>query len=226
MYTIEKNLNKLYNGQATFFLDPKEQMLLKGKLKKGYYNIFLPYKDSEKVIFYIEKLPDVFLYEIKSRQVLRHQDILGTLFSLNISKELFGDIIIKDNKYYIYILGLIRNYFEANFTKVKNSSVEIICRDLDLLEDFEREYQEEEIVVSSERIDTIISTIIHTNRSSIKDKIKNKEIMLNYDFLQSVSYCLRKGDIFSVRKHGKYKYIGIINKTKKDNYVVKYLKYI
>lgn len=226
MYNIEKNLNKLYNGQPTFFLDPKEQLLLKGKLKKKEYNVFLPYKNSEKVIFYVDKGPDVYLYEIKSRQKLRHQDILGTLFSINISKEMFGDIIIKDNKYYVYILGIIRNYFEANFIKVKNSYIELISRDLELLNNFEHEYQEEEIIVSSERIDTIISTIIHTNRSTIKEKIKDKEIMLNYDFLQSVSYCLRKGDIFSIRKFGKYKYVGIIKRTKKDNYIVKYLKYI
>lgn len=226
MYTVDKNLNKLIKGGETFFLDPKEQMLLKRKLKKSEYSTFLPYKDSEKVIFYVDKIPDVFLYEIKTKQILRHQDILGALFSLNISKEMFGDIIIRDGKYYIYILGIIRNYFESNFTKIKNSSVELINRDLDLLKEFEREYEAVEIIVLSERIDTVISTIIHTNRNSIKEKIKNKEIILNYDFLQSGSYYLHEGDIFSIRKFGKYKYIGIVKRTKKDNYVVKYLKYI
>ena len=43
MYTIQKNLNRLNNGQYTFFLDPKEQKELKGKLKKDEYNIFYPY---------------------------------------------------------------------------------------------------------------------------------------------------------------------------------------
>ena len=226
MYTVDKNLNKLISGGETFFLDPKEQMLLKRKLKKSEYSTFLPYKDSEKAIFYVDKIPDVFLYEIKTKQLLRHQDILGALFSLNISKEMFGDIIIRDSKYYIYILGIVRNYFESNFTKIKNSSVELINRDLDLLKEFEREYEAVEIIVSSERIDTVISTIIHTNRNSIKEKIKNKEIILNYDFLQSSSYYLHEGDIFSIRKFGKYNYIGVVKRTKKDNYVVKYLKYI
>ena len=52
MYKIEKSLNKLKNNQPTFFLNPKEQQELIKKLKKNSYNIFKPYPDSEKNIFY------------------------------------------------------------------------------------------------------------------------------------------------------------------------------
>lgn len=226
MYTIQKNLNRLNNYQPTFFLDPKEQNELKRKLKKNEYKVFVPYKDSEKAIFYIDELPEVLLYEIKCSQELRHQDILGTMYSLNISPEMFGDIVLDNGKYYIYVLKLFQNYFEINFTKVRNSSVELIRRELNYLEAFERKYEEVEIIVSSERIDTIISTIIHTNRSLIKDKIKDKEILLNHDLLKNPAYVLKSGDVFSIRKFGKYKYIGIVKQTKKDNYIVKYLKYL
>ena len=34
MYKIEKNLNRLYRKEATFFLDPKEQLELSKKIKK------------------------------------------------------------------------------------------------------------------------------------------------------------------------------------------------
>ena len=98
MYTIQKNLNRLSNYQSTFFLDPKEQKELRSKLKKDEYKIFSPFEDSEKVIFYIDEEPEVILYEIKSKQELRHQDILGTMYSLNISPEMFGDIILYDNR--------------------------------------------------------------------------------------------------------------------------------
>ena len=94
MYNIEKNLNRLLNNQPTFFLDSKDTMLLKGKLRKDQYNIYYPYPDSEKVIFYKNNLPEVLLYEIKSKVPLRHQDILGTMYSLQISNEMYGDIII------------------------------------------------------------------------------------------------------------------------------------
>ena len=226
MYTIQKNLNRLNNYQPTFFLDPKEQNDLKMKLKKNDYKVFYPYKDSEKVIFYIDELPEVILYEIKSKQELRHQDILGTMYSLNISPEMFGDIILDNGRYFIYVLKLFQNYFEMNFTKVRNSSIELVRCDIDYLEDFERKYETIEIIVSSERIDTVISSIIHCNRAMIKDKIKDKEILLNHELLKNNSYVLKIGDVFSIRKFGKYKYIGIIKQTKKDNYIIKCFKYL
>ena len=159
MYTIQKNLNRLSNYQPTFFLDPKEQNELKRKLRKDEYKVFKPFNDSEKVIFYIDEEPEVILYEIKSKQELRHQDILGTMYSLNISPEMFGDIILYDGRYFIYVLKLFQNYFEMNFTKVRNSSVELVSLDISYLEDYERDYEEIELIVSSERIDTVISNI-------------------------------------------------------------------
>ena len=226
MYIIQKNLNRLSNYQPTFFLDPKEQNELKRKIKKDEYKVFRPFEDSEKVIFYIDEEPEVILYEIKSKQELRHQDILGTMYSLNISPEMFGDIILYDNRYFIYVLKLFQNYFEMNFTKVRNSSVELVCLDISYLKDYKRDYEEIELIVSSERIDTVISSIIHSNRNVIKDKIKDKEILLNHDLLKNNSYVLKPGDVFSIRKFGKYKYVGIIKSTKKDNYIVKCLKYL
>lgn len=226
MYTIQKNLNRLNNYQPTFFLDPKEQNDLKMKLKKNEYKVFYPYKDSEKVIFYINEVPEVILYEIKSKQELRHQDILGTMYSLNISPEMFGDIVLDNGRYFIYVLKLFQNYFEMNFTKVRNSSIELVRCDLDYLEDFERKYETIEIIVSSERIDTVISSIIHCNRAMIKDKIKDKEILLNHELLKNNSYVLRVGDVFSIRRFGKYKYMGIVKQTKKDNYIIKCFKYL
>ena len=226
MYTIQKNLNRLNNYQPTFFLDPKEQNEIMMKLKKNEYKIYKPFDESEKVIFYINELPEVVLYEIKCKQELRHQDILGTMYSLNISSEMFGDIVLYDNRYFIYVLKLFQNYFEINFTKVRNSSIELEVLDLDYLSSYTRNYEELELIVSSERIDTVISSIIHTNRDSIKDKIKDKEILLNHDLLKNNSYVLKVGDIFSIRRFGKYKYMGIIKNTKKDNYIVKCLKYL
>ena len=106
MYYIQKNINKLNTTGSTFFLDPKELMEIKGKLKKNEYNIYYPYKDSEKVILYKNNEPEVLLYEIIIKVPVRHQDIMGAMYSLNISNELFGDILIINNRYFIYIFSI------------------------------------------------------------------------------------------------------------------------
>ena len=226
MYFIEKNLTKLKNTNQTFFLDPKELNQVKSKLKKGEYDIYYPYKDSEKNIIFIDNEPEVLLYEIIIKVPVRHQDIMGAMYSLNISNELFGDILIINNRYFIYILPIVRNYFESNFLMVKNAHVELKELDINYLKDYERSYEKLEIIVSSNRIDTIISSVIRTGRSNINDYIKKKEIILNYDYLKDTSYKLKEGDTFSIKRIGKYKYNGIIKKTKSNHLIIEVLKYL
>ena len=225
MYKIEKNLNRLYRKEATFFLDPKEQLELSKKLKKEPYQIYKPYPDSEKNIFYIKEEPKVILYEIKSKTPLEHREILGTLFSLNITSELFGDIVITNNHYYIYVLESIAPYIKNNLLLIKNSRIELIEVPLETLNEYHKEYETIEIIASSTRIDTVISRLIQTSRPNIIEKIKNKEIILNYDILKNNSYQLKENDIFSIRRYGKYQYIGIKKETKSKNYIIECKKY-
>lgn len=225
MYKIEKNLNRLYRKETTFFLDPKEQLELSKKLKKELYQIYKPYPDSEKNIFYIKEEPKVILYEIKSKIPLEHREILGTLFSLNITSELFGDIVITNNHYYIYVLESIAPYIKNNLLLIKNSHIELIEAPLETLKEYHKEYESIEIIASSTRIDTVISRLIQTSRPNIIEKIKNKEIILNYDILKNNSYQLKENDIFSIRRYGKYQYIGIKKETKSKNYIIECKKY-
>lgn len=226
MYFVEKNLTRLRHGQHTFFLDPKELNEVKNKLRKNEYSIYYPYKDSEKNIIYNGNIPNVLLYEIVCNVELRHQDILGSIYSLNISGELFGDVLIIDGHYYVYILDIVRNYFETNFLMVRNSRIELKEIPIDTFKDYEKSYEEEVYIVSSNRIDTVISSIIHTGRGNISDKIKKKEIILNYDFLKNTSYKLREGDTFSIKKIGKFKYNGIIKNTKSNNLIISIYRYM
>ena len=226
MYFTEKNLTRFNNIGYTYFLDPKDINKVKSKLNKNNYSIYYPYKDSEKNIIYSGNIPEVLLYEIISKQSLRHQDILGAMYSLNISPDLFGDILIINNRYYIYILPILRNYFESNFLNIRNSKIELKEVSIDLLKDYEREYEKFEMIVSSSRIDTVVSNILHTSRSCIPNLIKKKEIMLNYDYLVNPDYKLKEDDIFSIKRIGKYKFVGVIKNTKKDKLIVEVCKYI
>ena len=225
MYFIEKNLNRLNNLGSTFFLDPKELRELKGKLGKEKYSIYYPYPDSEKCIVYKEEIPEVLLYEIHIKIEVRHQDILGSMYSLNIASELFGDILLIDGHYYIYILGIVRNYFESNFLMVRNASVSLEEIPLNTLEDYHRDYETIELIVSSNRIDTVISSICHVGRSSISLMMQKKDILLNYDYLKDTSYKLKEGDVFSIRRIGKYKYGGILKNTKSNHLVIQIFQY-
>ena len=74
---------------------------------------------------------------------------------------------------------------------VRNSTVEVEEIPLSTLEDYERSYEEIELLVSSNRMDTVVSSLCKCKRSDISNKIQKREIMINYDFLKDSSYKLK-----------------------------------
>ena len=225
IYTVEKIVEKVLYSNSTNFVEIKYLNRVKKELKNVKYNIYEPFSGATKVILY-NKMPNIKIYEIVSSNDLRHQDILGTLYSLNISDEMFGDVVIWNNRYFIIILSSIDNYIKSNLTSIKNSKVDLIERDPYYLKDYKQEYEECIIIVPSIRVDVIVSKIINSSRSNALEKIKNGDIYLNYELLTKPTYMLKENDIFSIRKYGKYKFLGEINRTKKGSLVIKYLKYV
>lgn len=226
VYKINNAVEKIKMGKNTQFLDGRELKIVTGMLKKNEYNVYYPYKDSEKVMLYTGKIPKVKLFKIYTVENIRHQDILGSLFALNIDSSYFGDIVLYNDYYYVFVSEDLALYIKDNLKMVGNKKVSLEEVDLSVLDNYERKYEEKEIIVSSLRIDNIISGIINTSRKVALDKIKNKEVIVNYDVMNKNSYILKENDIFSIRRYGKYKFVGIVKSTKKNNFIVRYLKYI
>ena len=108
---------------------------------------------------------------------------------------------------------------------------------LEFLSQFEREYEKHELIVSSLRVDTVLSRLILCNRDGILDKIRNQDIFVNDVVVKKGSSLLKIGDVlsaqklrlkavFSIRRYGKFCFRSVIGKTKKDNYIIEIDKYI
>ena len=225
-YEIEKNLDKLTQDIPTGFLTQNIATRIKNKLKKNTYQELYPYKDAEKTILYKNKLPSIKLYKIECKNKLKHSSILGSLFALNITSEVFGDIIEYEDSFYIYLLETISNLIENELTTIDKYQIKLKEVPLNTLENFKRNYEQIELIVTSLRIDTIISKLIGCNREKISELIKDKLITLNYETVTKKEYQLKENDIFSIKKYGKYRFKEIIGKTKKENYIILIEKYI
>lgn len=225
-YIIEKNINKVIRGESTSFLDQNISKQVLSKLKGYNYNIYYPYQDSEKVIIYSQEVPKIKVLEIISYDTLTHREILGSLFGLNISSELFGDIIITNNHYYIMIIDSIYELIKNEYNMVGYHHIKLKEVPIEIISNYKRVYQEIEFIVTSLRIDTVISRLIGTSRENIKKYFNEDSIILNYEVCHKINYNLIENDIFSIKKHGKYKFIGIVKESKKGNYIIKCLKYI
>jgi RNA-binding protein YlmH len=224
-YNIEKIIDSLYNKGYTNFLNPKDLSLVKGKLTKNEYKVYELYPESNKVILYKKDKPNIKLYQISSKVSLRHQDILGTIFSLGIKEDTFGDIIKYEDSFYIFLLPHLEDYFKYNLIEIRNNKVELVEVDIDISNNFKQEYEIKEYIVTSLRIDNVVSTITNESRNQVLDKFKNKEVVLNNDEDIKPTRILRDNDTFSIRKYGKFKFNKILKTTKKGGFIIEMLMY-
>lgn len=225
-YLIKKYVEKIKRGESSGFLDPLELKIVISKLKKNEYEIYSVYEECDKKILYKNNIPNVKLYKINSYEKLKHQEIMGSLYSLSIDKSMIGDIIIDEDNYYFYIIDKMSSFIENNLFMIGNKYVTIEEIDISKMKDYKKKYEIKNMIVSSLRMDTIVSRITNTSRNNSIELIKNKNVILNYSILKDGSITLKENDIFSIRRYGKYKFSKIIKNTKKDNIVIEYFKYI
>lgn len=224
-YNIEKKIDSLKNKGYTNFLTPKELRQVKSKLSKEEYKIYEPYPETNKVMLYKKSLPAIKLYKINAKVPLRHQDILGTIFSLGVKEDTFGDIVKYQEDFYIFLLPHLTEYFKYNFVEIKKNPIYLEEVDLTIATHFKQHFQKKEYRVSSLRLDNIISAITSDSRKAVLERFKNKEILLNEEEEIKPTKNIKENDIFSIRKYGKYKYTGVKSKTKKGAYIIEVQKY-
>lgn len=225
-YNSERVIDCLYNRGYTNFLNRKEFQIIKKQLKSCEYNVYELYKESSKIILYNKKIPNIAILKIDCNNKLKHQSIMGTIYSLGLNDDVFGDIIYYEDSFYIFVLPIIKNYLIQNMIMVEKNKVNLREVDLNISLNFKINYEVKNYIVSSLRIDNIISSIIGDSRNGVLDKFKNKEIIINYNENIKPSYTLKENDIFSIRKYGKYKFNGIVKTTKKSSLIIEVLKYI
>ena len=109
---------------------------------------------------------------------------------------------------------------------VGNKHVKLKEVSLNILDNYKRKYETIELIVSSTRLDTVVSRLIGSSRDSVKKNFIDGEVILNYEVCHKTNTTLKENDIFSIRRKGKYKFKGIIKNTKKENYIIKLYKYI
>ena len=223
---ITNQIEKIDRGYYTDFLDPYEEHQIVSILNKRNkkYNILKLFNDCEKSIIYTTDYPNISLLEIVCNDILCHKDILGILFSHNIKVCKYGDIVITD-KYYLPVLDTIKPYIINNIDMIAKKRVKINEVDINLISDYHYNYEEIELLVSSLRIDNIVSTITNLSRSNVEELFDNKFIFINYLNNIKKTYAIKDNDIIAIRKNGKYRYIGINKITSKNKYIIKLLKY-
>lgn len=155
----------------------------------------------------------------KFAEQLSHRDVLGALMNQGIERDTMGDILIKDNVAYIFILDNMADYILENVTSIRHTPVraEVIEEEI---KDLAPTTKAMDIIVSSNRCDAIISKIYKLSREQALMHFREGRVFVNGMETTSNARALKDGEIVSVRGHGKFRFLREGGVTKKERLYV------
>ena len=183
------NYKSKNNNYLTKFLDFEEQKELYRNLAKE-SKVFLEggYEGAERKRAFIttdyDELQfddfDIKIYEIifeSNIKIITHRHILGTLMSLGINRNSFGDILVAEQNYYLFVTSEISKYIEENFTMVNHIPLKL--KEIRNVSEIKLPKPvEQNINVSSMRLDAIIARTLNKSRNDSSELI-NKGLVLS-----------------------------------------------
>ena len=150
----------------------------------------------------------------KFADTLAHRDFLGSVLALGIKREKTGDIIVFENRAYLICSNDIASFISDNLKCVKHTAVS--CNMIKGMPDIKQTMPElTELVISSERVDSLISEVWNISRSESKILCIDEKVFINAMLTVNASKQLSPGDIVSVRGLGRIIYEGVLKATKK-----------
>ncbi|MDE6023823.1 MAG: hypothetical protein K2G45_00020 [Lachnospiraceae bacterium] len=164
----------------------------------------------------------------KFADTLSHRDFLGAIMNLGIERNVIGDVIVKEGRdAFIICQDNMAEYITENLTKVKHTNIR--CLPINSKEDLnvlKPKLIDISITVAAPRFDAIIAGVIKCSRKEALSLFAAGKVTLNGVPCERNSIPLKDGDIFSIRGHGKFQYVGCGNETRKGRIYVHLMQYV
>lgn len=144
---------------------------------------------------------------------LTHRDCLGSLMALGIKREVLGDIIVGEDRCWLFCLEQIADFIISELSRVGRESVSV--ERCDPPERANTPPEQSGVVVSSERLDALISAVYRVPRSESKALCEEGRVFVNGRETLEASRAPAGGDVVSVRGRGRFIYDGIERETRK-----------
>ena len=146
---------------------------------------------------------------------------------LGIKREKIGDIITFPEGANIIVLNETIEFVENNLsslTRFSKSCIEI--KGLEELHNLEIKTEKIQIIVSSLRLDNIVSELARTSRTKAEEIISTGRVFVNFENIAKDSKTLKEADIITIRGKGRFKIKEIEGNTKKGRVIISVEKYI
>ena len=134
------------------------------------------------------------------------------------AKRLFGDIVEKDKDFYLAVDRHIYEYLKDHLSMIKRSKVKFVEWDEEI--EVKNDYLVKSFIVSSFRLDKIISSFYKISRQKAAEFIRAGHVKVNHKPVEQINYLCNNKDIISFKKHGRVMFVDCNKQTRSDNYVV------
>lgn len=216
------------NPVTTRFLTQTEQTLLQNVLsKKAGFVLFGGYEHAERkrAAIHTEELPLITAFKIQYHSNylrLTHQNILGTLLSLNISLDSIGDILPKQDAF--LITSEMKDFVRQELTEISGHSVTLEEIDPTSLKN-NQEYITFTLILDSLRLDLVVSKIAKISRNKAKEMIEKELVKVNHLNVTKTTIKIDSNDILSIRKSGRFIIDDTSKRSKKGKIIAIIRKY-
>lgn len=162
----------------------------------------------------------------KSRfRELSHKDYLGSVMSLGIKREKFGDFIVDGENCYFPTFADIADLMERELTSVGRNPVDIQILEREKVNIYYK-FKSMNILVPSFRIDAVIAKLCSVSRGKAVEIINKGEVLYNYLEVKDKDLSVSFPATISIRKQGKFILENENGVSKKDKRYISVKKFI
>jgi RNA-binding protein YlmH len=221
-----------YVAKLTDFLDPRLQQivhLIIGDSTDIRCHFFGGVENAERkraLLFPEYHIVDQNDYQVSILEVeypkkfvtIEHREVLGSLMSLGLKREKFGDILFEGDRIQIIVAKEIHSYLGLQLTSIGRAKISLKKIQNNEVVKVENKWNEEATTVSSMRLDTVISALYNISRQKSQVLIEQGLVKVNFATTLKTSFECHEYDMISVRGYGRTKIITIEGKTKKEKW--------
>lgn len=240
---MTENKNKIEN---TDFLDMAQIELVQkfiNKIKIENYITYGGFEQAERKMFVI--YPEKFNSEVVSKnlsnivKIIRielpddlkgkytHRDYLGAIIKLGVKREKVGDIIVDSNGADIIVDKDISKFLVENLGSLTRfSKSKIMIENVEDLRPVEIRKEELDIIVSSLRLDNVISELARCSRNKALDIINMERVFINFQSETKKTKQVKIGDMITIRGKGRFFVKELVGQTKSGRIVIKIEKFV
>lgn len=146
---------------------------------------------------------------------LRHQDILGAILGLGLSREVLGDISAGAGQAFVVCLAPMADFIADELKQAGRVGLSAGRLPLEELPDLAPQLQEKTVSVASLRLDAVVAAAFNWPRTQAAEAILAGRVSLAHQPCENVSRPVEPGQVFSVRGAGRVKLLRAEGTTRK-----------